>query len=303
MIDNMRSMTIFAVVVDHGSFRAAAQHLNLSPSWVSEAVSKLEKDIGVRLLYRSTRHLSLTLEGSLLYEEAKVMIDAAERGLDAIRAASKEPTGLLKVTLPAFVTHTPLMDTIQDFCKAHPKIRLDLDFADGPRSLIKDGFDVGIRIGWLEDSELRTRKIGDVPRMLVAGTGYAADRALPQQPTDLADWEWVGFTYRGNHTELKSETGETVKVKEHASITVNSADAVHQLTLRGFGIAPLPVNIARAGIERGKFVQILPAWSPEPLGLYAVWPNKALRENMTLMFVQCLIDASKGLNAPSKLIL
>lgn len=303
MIDNMRSMTIFATVVDRGSFRAAAQYLSLSPSWVSEAVSKLEKDTGVQLLYRSTRHLSLTLEGSHLYEEAKVMLGAAERGLDAIKPLSKEPTGLLRVTLPAFVTQTPLMDTIQHFVETFPRIKLNLDFTDSPRNLIKDGIDVGIRVGWLEDSELRIRKIGQSHRMLVVSTDHAARRKTPEHPSDLQDWDWIGFTHRGNHTELTSEAGETIKIQEQSAVTANSADAVFQLLKRGIGVTPLPETLARAGIERGDFVHLLPSWTLEPLSLYAVWPNRALRENLTSLFVNFILDANKDADSDTQKIL
>lgn len=299
----MRSMAIFATVVDRGSFRAAAQHLNLSPSWVSEAVSKLEKDIGVTLLYRSTRHQSLTLEGTRLYEEAKAMLDAAERGLDATKPSSKEPSGLLRVTLPAFVTQTPLMDTIKDFAESYPRIKLNLDFTDSPRNLIKDGVDVGIRVGTMEDSELRTRKITQAHRMLVASSDYAAMRSVPEHPSELQHWDWIGFTHRGNHTELTSDTGETIKIHEKFAITVNSADAVHQLLIRGFGLTPLPETLARAGIERGDFVHILPSWSLEPLGLHAIWPSRTQRENLTILFVKFIIDANKDDETPAQNIL
>ena len=120
MIDKLRSIAIFSTVVDQGSFRAAALHLGLAPSRISEVVSQLEKDLGVTLLYRSTRQLSLTNEGRHLNEKANAMLQAAEEGLDAINPLSKEPTGALRVTAPAFVTQTELMESCARFSQKYP---------------------------------------------------------------------------------------------------------------------------------------------------------------------------------------
>ena len=118
------------------------------------------------------------------------------RGLDAIKPSSKEPSELLRVTLPAFFTQTPLMDMIQDLAQSYPGIKLNLDFTDSPRNLIKEGIDVGIRVGSLEDSEPRTRKITQAHRMLVASSEYAGNRGAPEHPSSLKQWAIRVFTNR-----------------------------------------------------------------------------------------------------------
>ncbi|MEL6127635.1 MAG: LysR family transcriptional regulator, partial [Pseudomonadota bacterium] len=128
MIDKLRSIAIFTTVVERGTFRAAAAHLGLAPSRVSEVVSELERDLGVTLLYRSTRQLSLTQEGQVLHEKAQAMLATVESGLDEINTSSKEPHGTLRVTAPAFATQTGLMDRFAAFAKAHPRIDLRIDF-------------------------------------------------------------------------------------------------------------------------------------------------------------------------------
>lgn len=288
MIDKLRSIAIFATVVDQGTFRAAALHLGLAPSRVSQAVSDLEKDLGVTLLYRSTRQLSLTHEGRILHEKALSMLGAAESGLDAINSLSKEPNGTLRVTAPAFITQTALIDRFSAFAKSYPKILLELDFSDRPRDLIKDNFDVSIRAGWLEDSEHLTRSIGHVERLLVASPDYFAAQKYPMRPEDLEDWNWVRFAMRPDRTELISADGKVATVVGRSQISVNTADALYEFAVRGLGVSAIPEHLACRGFERGELLQVLPDWTLRPLGLHAVWPDQSRRENLTMLFVRFL---------------
>lgn len=294
MIDKLRSIAIFATVVDQGTFRAAALHLGLAPSRVSQAVSDLEKALGVTLLYRSTRQLSLTPEGQILHEKATAMLTAAESGLDAINPVSKEPSGALRITAPAFVTQTALMDSFADFAKTHPKILLKFDFSDKQSDLIKDGFDVAIRAGWLEDSEFLTRSIGFSDRLLVASPTCCGGHPPPTHPKDLESWNWIRFTMRPDQTELTSAKGESVTVTGKSHVSVNSADALFEMAARGLGLTAVPEHLARRGMEAGRLIHVLPDWSLRPLGLHAVWPDQSRRENLTMLFVRFLADRQGG---------
>jgi len=290
MIEKLRSIAIFATVVDQGTFRAAALHLGLAPSRVSQMVSDLEKDLGVTLLYRSTRQLSLTHEGRILLEKAHIMLDAVEGGLDAINPTSTEPTGTLRITAPAFVTQTELMAVFAKFSNNYPKINLSFDFSDAPRDMIKDGFDVAIRAGWLENSEFMTRSIGNEDRLLVSSPKYFSSKEAPEHPTDLETWDWVRFAMRPDQTELTSSKGETLSVTGKSNIAVNSADALNEFAIQGLGLTALPEHLACRGIDRGELLHVLPDWSLRPLGLHAVWPDQSRRENLTTIFVRFLAE-------------
>lgn len=286
MIEKLRSIAIFATVVDRGSFRAAALHLGLAPSRISEVVSQLEKDLGVTLLYRSTRQLSLTNEGRQLNDAAKDMLGAVESGLDAISPLSKEPSGALRVTAPAFVTQTELMDAFSAFSSAYPNINMDFQFSDRPSDVIRDGFDVAIRAGTLSDSDLMSRKIGHVDRFLVASPSYFASMPAPAEPSDLEDWHWIRFVMRTDQTEMTSKTGKVAKVLGKSNLSVNSASALFEFAVRGLGVTAIPENLARRGFERGELVHVLPDWTMKPLGLFAIWPDQSRRENLTTLFVR-----------------
>ncbi|MCY4333128.1 MAG: LysR family transcriptional regulator [Litoreibacter sp.] len=291
MIEKLRSIAIFATVVDQGSFRAAAEQLGLAPSRVSQAVSNLERDLGVTLLYRSTRHLSMTEQGRVLHAQAREMLNAVEIGLDALNPMTTEPVGLLRVSAPAFLTQTRFMDRLAGFAKAHPKVSLDLHFTDQRLDIIKDGFDVAIRAGWLEDSDFIARKIGEMDRLLVAHPDYVAGKARPKRPEDLSEWDWIGFSIRSDRTELTSRSGETVSITGRSNIKVSAADALYECAVRGLGLSHIPEDLARRGFARGELVHILPDWTLAPLGIYAVWPNQSRRENLTTIFARFLSEA------------
>lgn len=290
MIEKLRSIAVFATVVEQGTFRAAAAHLGMAPSRVSETVSGLEKDLGVTLLYRSTRRLSLTREGALLHERGLAMLAAAEAGLDAISPLSEQPQGALRVTAPAFVTQTGLMDRFALFAQRYPKVRLSIDFSDTPRDLIADRFDVGIRAGWLQDSELMARSIGQADRLLVASPDYVSARGMPCDPSELEAWDWIRFSIRPDQTELTSADGRVQVVTGRESISVNTADALYEMAVRGLGVTAIPENLARRGFERGELMHVLPDWTLRGLGFYAVWSDTSRRENLTKLFVRFLAE-------------
>lgn len=288
MIDQLRSIAVFSTVVDRGSFRAAASHLGIAPSRVSEIVSQLEKNLGVTLLYRSTRQLSLTNEGVHLHDKARAMLAAAEEGLDAISPHSEEPMGVLRITAPAFVTQTALMERFATFSQNYPKVSLAFHFSDQPVDVIRDGFDVAIRAGWPQASELMLRTIGSAARFLVASPGYFASKPEPSAPQDLETWNWVRFTMRPDQTELTRATGETVSIRGSSTVSVNSADALYEFAARGVGLTAIPEHLARRGFDRGELVQVLPEWSLRPLGLHVLWPDQSRRANLTILFVRFL---------------
>lgn len=288
MIDKLRSIAIFATVVEQGSFRAASFHLGLVPSRVSEVVSQLEADLGVTLLYRTTRQLSLTHEGRLLFEKAQDMLAAVEKGLDAINPLSDEPAGSLRISSPAFIAQTGLMDNFAHFIHRYPGVAVSFHFSDRRMDIISDGFDLAIRAGWLEDSDFMSRRIGQADRFLVASPDYVASQRAPSDPDDLEQWDWIRFDMRPNQTELTSADGQTKTVTGKSRVKVNSAEALYEFAARGLGVTAIPEHLACRGFDRGDLVHVLLGWKLQPLGLYAVWPDQSRRENLTTLFIRFL---------------
>ena len=177
MIDELRQIAVFSKVVEHGSLRKAAAALDISPSVVSHHVSQLETKLGVALLYRSTRKLTLTREGEVLLGAARQMMEAVETGLDQVTGKSTEPTGELSVTIPSVLVHSPITKAIARFHQNFPKIRLDIDYTDERKALIENRIDVAIRMTLNRDRSPNRKSILKAQRYIVAARTYMEARA------------------------------------------------------------------------------------------------------------------------------
>lgn len=290
MIDHLRHMAIFARVVDEGSFRAAAKDIGVAPSRVSQTVSDLEDHLGVTLLYRTTRKIALTNEGRIFYARVVEMLRSAETGLNELNALSLEPVGALRISIPAFLSSSGISTNVGEFIKLHPHVALSVTYTDHPVDLMQDGYDLNIRVGWLDDSSMMSRKLGEQDRLVVAGVDYAASLPDPKHPKDLEEWDWIRYEHRADSIEFKSSNGKSVSVAGNSQLQVDNIDAMYHFTCQNLGVAVLPRHLAEHGLIAGDFVQLVPDWTLRPLGFFAVWPDKSRRENLTLLFVRYLAD-------------
>ncbi|UYV38087.1 LysR family transcriptional regulator [Rhodobacteraceae bacterium D3-12] len=302
MIEHLRHMAIFARVVDEGSFRAAAKSVGLAPSRISETVSDLEDFLGVTLLYRTTRKIALTNEGRMFYARAAEMLRSAESGLNELNALSLEPVGALRVSMPAYMSSSALATAIAEFVRSHPQVAMSLTFTDGRMDLLEDGYDVNIRVGWLDDSSMMSRKLGESARALVVGADYAATRPRPSHPSEMEDWDWLRYKHRSDYTALTGPGGETVKVLGQARLEVDSIDALYHFTSQNLGATVLPEHLAARGEAEGRLVRLLPDWQLIPLGIFAVWPDTSRRESLTRMFVRFVANWQASAAPQSKRI-
>lgn len=288
MIDELRALAIFAKVVEAGSFRSAATALKLSPSVVSHHVAQLEDRLGVALLYRSTRQLSLTHEGKKLFMSAEAMLSAAEKGLNSVAYHAPEPIGKLNLTLPAMLTRSPFVDDIAAFAKSFQKVELLINFSDIQQDLIREGIDLAIRIGNLKDSALKSKRLFTMERKLVVAPDLMSHYKIPKRPQDLLKWDWIGLKMRPNNKKLVNSKNKTYIINFEARIIVDSMDAVCQLAIAGLGLATPPAFLVSEDIQRGYLVEPLPEWQPESLPVYVVWPPNASKESLTYKFISFL---------------
>lgn len=292
MIDELRAMAVFAKTVETGSFRSAAHELNLSPSVVSHHVSQLESRLGVALLYRSTRKLSLTSEGQTLFASAKAMLEAAAEGLNALSRQSPEPSGQLALSIPAFFATSPLLASIAIFARKHPKVALSIRFSDHREDLIENGIDLVVRIGPLKDCALKSVRFHDMERVLVASPAHIAAHPPAQTPEDLKDWDWIGLRMRPYSKLLTHRDGSSFMADYTPRIVVDSVEAACQLAVAGLGLASPPRFLAASALDCGQLIEVLPNWKVDALGVYALWPANAPREGLTMRLVDFLREAS-----------
>ncbi|MDA0785755.1 MAG: LysR substrate-binding domain-containing protein [Proteobacteria bacterium] len=294
MLDQLRRIAIFAATVDHGSFRAAAQALRLSPSVVSHHVSQLEDQLGTALLYRSTRKLSLTPDGERMLEAARAMLDAAETGLHAVAGHDREPSGVLRITAPAVLAQSELVTQLAAYSVAHGNVRISLDFSDDRRDLIGDGFDIAIRMGELKDSSLMMRKLFDAERRLVAARSFLDTQPGLSSPADLVDRDWLELApVWSERPEFRNGRRRVVVSRPPARISVNDAHALFRLTRSGAGLAIVPEFLAAADIASGTMVHVLPDWAVSPVEVFALWPANAPKDGLVRHFVEYLVQGTR----------
>ena len=282
-------MAVFASVVREGSFRGAGRQLGLSASVVSHHVAQLEKRLGHALLYRSTRKLALTAEGEGFFESCARAVDAAQEGLNRLQANQKALVGRLRVAAPALLAYGPFLQDVWSFAQVHPGVRLELQFTDEPAHPIQAAIDVSIRIGGLEDSSMRARKLFEVDQVICATPSLLSAHPPVKRPTDLTRLPWIGSTTLPGFLDLKTDgpsPHQRIGLSSH--ILVDNGAAARSLALAGAGaLLTLDFFVAQA-LANGTLMRLLPSWQLPRTGFYAVWPNNVTRGALASRFVEFL---------------
>lgn len=291
MLDLLRPLAVFTTVAETGSFSAAANRLKLSPSVVSHHVSKLEERFGVALLYRSTRQLSLTAAGKDVLEQGRKVLEAGASAQDLLQADQKEPQGLLRITAPATLEHGRFMDDVAAFLELYPKIELLLDFKDERVDIIRNSYDLAIRAGALQDSELIAQRLVDVEDVLCASPAFLKEFGIPATPQELTKYTTIGVLDMTNVLVLshRQNPKKMAKVDLRHKVSVNSGDAALSLALRGVGIARLPRLLIETRPD-GELIDLLTEWQLPKVSLQAVWPKNTGRNSLSRLFVAHIVS-------------
>ena len=291
-------MAIFAKTIDHGSFRGAARELRLSPSVVSHHISQLEEHLGVALIYRTTRKLTLTREGERLLRATHNMLDAVEGELLHLSSTATSPSGELRLTVPSVLSQSGFVDQIAAFADTYPRIKLSLDFSDIRRELIGDGFDVAIRMGPKPKASPTSRRLFSVNRRLVASADYLATRPPPAELADLLDWDWIVLTPAQNvPLDFRRADGMRRLIRPEARIFTNDAQALYRLARANSGLAIVPEFVAEHDVATGRVAYVFPDWSLNPIEVFAVWPANAPKHGLIHLLVNAL-SSNRTSHAP-----
>lgn len=273
MLD-LNDIVVFARVVEAGSFTAAARLLGMPKTTVSRRVAALEREVGVRLLQRTTRSLGVTEAGRLYYEQGSRALRLIDDANQRLAEARTEPSGTIRVSAPVAFGSGFLTATVFDVLAAYPKARVELRLTDDKLNLVESGIDLAFRTGILPDSTLIARRLGTTRRILCASPDYLARRGVPEVPADLAGHDCViaGPSAAGATWVLDGPQGqETVVVS--GRFAANEMQAVAAAALAGHGIAQLPDGIADALIRDGRLRRVLPGYATPAGGLHAVYPS------------------------------
>jgi len=283
MIDHLRNMAIFQCVAEQGTFRKAAERLNLSPSVVSHHVSKLEDQLGTPLLYRSTRRMSLTEAGETLLEAAQRMSVAAADGLSAVQRRADQPVGTLKITAATPTAHSPLVENYTRFSAAYPDVHLQVHLTDSNVPLEGSGFDVAIRgqVQDLDDSSYKARRIGRLRLCLFAARSYAEARARPTSLADLSGWDWI----RARPIPWAQVAGAEAREAPRIVMTANSYTLARRFVDDGLGFMVEAYELVERDIRAGRLVQLLPQNELPEIDIYAIYPANSPKDSLAHLFV------------------
>jgi len=290
--DSLYEMSVFSRVVAAGSLSAAARDLGISTAGVSRKLAALEARLGVRLLNRTTRRISLTDEGASYHEACNRILAEIEEADAAASARLVEPEGALKVALPASFGHLHIAPLVPHFAARFPKVRLALSLSDRTVNVIEEGFDLAIRIGELEDSSLAARKLAPNRRVVCASPAYLEKHGAPQRPEDLQDHNCV-ITQDFHMTwEYRDPVGKRGSVRVSGRYSCDNWEVLREWALAGLGIALKSTWDVRRQLEEGTLVALLPGYDfATEVAIYAVYPHRRYLPAKTRVFIDFLADS------------
>ena len=295
-MDRLDCDRMFVAVYETSSFSAAARRLGVSSGQASKLVSKLEADLGVQLLSRTTRAISPTEVGRAYYERIRTLIGEFDALDDSVRSASGEASGRLALTAPSSFGVRQLMPALIAFTQAYPKIRLDVSFSDRVVNLLDEGFDAAIRLGRPDDSTYIARKLCPTRIVAVASPGYIERVGEPKHPSELATHECVidtNFREAGVWRFREPDNGP-LRVSVSGRLHLNNGEACIAAAEAGQGIAYGPSFLAGAGIREGRLTRILGAFEIEPQGAYALYPAGRHLAAKVRALIEFLVDKFRG---------
>ncbi|WP_376989466.1 LysR substrate-binding domain-containing protein [Bosea sp. R86505] len=275
MSDLVALFRTFVRVVEAGSFTAVAQELNTSQPTISRQIAALEDQLGALLFQRTTRALTLTDDGRVLYEQARQALDSVQQALGSVGRRRGAPSGTLRLACPVVFGRLHIVPRLDAFLSRYPEVSIDLIMNDGFTDLIEEGIDLAVRIGDITDPSLIARRIGMTRRVTVASPAYLAARGEPSQPANLAHHECIVYSRlaTGNRWEFSGENGP-VSVAVSGRYRVNNSEGVREGVLGGLGIGVVPVWHFTDEIASGRLVVILSAFEPRALPTQVVYPSR-----------------------------
>ena len=290
-MEKLDGLTVFAKVVEAGTFSAAARHFGLSKSAVSKQVAGLEDRLGARLLNRTTRRLSLTEVGAAFYERCTRIIAEVEEAELAVGRLHAEPRGTLRVNAPMSFGIRHLAPALPAFMDRYPELTIDLVLNDRVVDIVDEGFDLAIRIARLPDSRLIARKLTTARIVACAAPAYWRRHKRPAHPGDLEGHNCLIYTYlvARNECEFRGPDG-AFSVKVSGSLRANNGDALLAAARGGLGVYVGPTFILGEDLRAGRLEAVLEDYENEPLSIYAVYPHNRHLSTKVRVFVDFLVE-------------
>ncbi|MEC4772521.1 putative multidrug efflux transcriptional regulator CeoR [Burkholderia cenocepacia] len=292
-MDRLQAMQVFTRVVDTSSFTKAAETLGLPRASVTTIIQNLEAFLGVRLMHRTTRRLSLTPDGAAYYERCVRILADVEETEASFQANNRKPHGKLRIDMPDSIGRLLVIPSLCEFHTRYPDIDLQLGLSDRPVDLLQEGVDCVIRVGALQDSSLVARRVGLFECVTVASPDYLERHGEPQTIDDLGQHKAVNY--------FSSRTGRTidwtflidgkeVEMKMEGIVSVNDADAYVTCGIEGFGLIQPPLFMVLPHLREGRLKEVLPGVKPLPMPISVVYPHSRHLSPKVRVFVDWIAE-------------
>ena len=292
-MDGFSTIPVFVAVVECGGFSPAARKLGVSKSAVSKRITQLEDKLGVRLLYRTTRKLSLTEAGEHYYANAVKAVAFAGEAEDAVTQLQQVPQGRLRINTPMSFGRLHIAPLIPQFLKRYPNVEVDMVMDDRVVDLVESGFDCAIRGGDLPDSTLIARKLAPLRLALCASPEYVVKYGVPKTPADLVEHDCLLFAYSVSEWPFSAD-GKATSVKVSGSYQANNSEALREAVLQGVGISRIPTFVVGSDIREGRLVELLADYQMPVKALYALFPKRQHLPAKVRVFIDFVVEQLGG---------
>ncbi|MCG6279805.1 LysR family transcriptional regulator [Vibrio diabolicus] len=295
---NTDDYIIFYHLIEQGSFSAAARHMSLTKSVVSKRIAKLEQELGVQLLYRTTRTLTLTEAGRAFFTHAKTVYQAVATAEESIVGLGKNLSGNIKVSVPTISGELILPKVINEFNQKYPDINIDMDLDNRFVDIVNERFDLAIRTGVLPDSSLIARKLVDANWIVCASPQYLAKHGIPNQPQALDKHNCLVYSYQetGAREWAFKEGDEVYQITVDGNLCTNNSSVLRNVALLGQGIIYVPRVLVYEDLKQGRLIQLFKDETAKCLGIYAVYPYTRQQPEKIKIFIDYLYTSFQSQN-------
>lgn len=295
-MDRLRAIEVFVAVVSRGSFARAAEALETSPANVSRYISDLESHLGTRLLNRSSRKLSLTQGGEVLYERGRNILDDVAEAEALASSATMQPRGRLRINAPLSFGVRHLAPLWPKFMQRYPEVQLDVALVDRVVDIVEEGYDLAIRISRMGSTAHAARKLATSHNIVCAAPAYLRRRGKPKTPADLTDHDCIGYTYAatGDEWGFTDERGMGHAVKVSCGMHTNNGDTARVAALAGRGVIWSPTFLIGEDLRAGRLVPLLPRYRLPDIDVLAVYPSRRHLSAKVRVMIDFLGQAFQG---------
>ncbi|MCC5992741.1 MAG: LysR family transcriptional regulator [Rhodobacteraceae bacterium] len=291
-MDRLTEMEAFATVVDQGGFTDAARKMGISKSAVSKHVSALEARLGARLLNRTTRRVSPTDIGLAYYDRARRVLNDAGEADSLVASMQAAPSGILRIAVPTDFGATHVSPVLGEFLNRYPDISVNMVLKNRYVELISEGFDLAIRMGEMEDSSLRARKICETTQRLIAAPSYLAQHGRPARIDDLNDHRLLYYSHNAASSvwKITAPSGEVRQVRSATWFSVNDGQSLLNAAINGLGIAYLPSFLYAPALRSGAVEDVIPELPQDVQGMHALYPSGRFTQPKVRALIDFLVE-------------